>query len=107
MDQNPYEATTTSSNPRTQATRWMIVTGGVLLALAALCFCVTVAMLISTYGSLAGSSDAGVKPSEIASGISTAMIPSVAVVPLSLLGIIFLIVGFVRRQPVTDGPQSQ
>lgn len=102
MSQNPYEASTaTPTVPRTRPTRWMIVTGSILLGLAVCCLLATVLMMMLSFDAIADSTTAP-KPSELAGGLSTAMIPSVAVIPLGLAGIVFLIMGLMRRQPVSS-----
>lgn len=99
MKQNPYDATSITS--QTRPTRWMIVAGSVSLGLAAVCLLITAMMMMWTFSALAEPNTAP-QPSELASGFSNAVISSFAVGPLGLLGIVFLILGFVRRQPISS-----
>ena len=46
------------------------------------------------------SPDRAANPSEVASVIAFAMLPLFAVIPLGVLGIVLLILGFVIRRPV-------
>lgn len=102
MSQNPYEpSTTTTAASRTRPTRWMITTGSLLLGLALCCFFATVLMMMLSFDAIASSTTAP-KPSDLASGISTAMVPAVAAVPLGVAGLAFLIFGFLRRQSVSS-----
>ena len=102
MSQIPYE-TSTKTYPGTQSglTRWMILTGFVLLGLAAACLVTTVAMMMWFFGELAEPNTTP-QPSVMASRISTGMISQLAAIPLGLVGIAFLIIGFIRRQTVTS-----
>ncbi|TWU32769.1 hypothetical protein Q31b_58120 [Novipirellula aureliae] len=99
---NPYQAGDASiATPRTRATRWMIWTGAVTLSLAFLCLIATAIGMMWTFNTIATSSTTP-RPSDLANGINSALIPSVAAAPLALVGIVLLILGFVRRQPVRD-----
>ena len=102
MSQIPYE-TSTKTCPASQPgpTRWMIFTGCILLGLAAACLITTVAMMMWSFGELANPNTAP-QPSDMANGISTAMISQFAAIPLGMAGIAFLIIGFIRRQTVTS-----
>ncbi len=86
--------------PQTRATRWMLWAGAVALALAALCLVATVLGMIRSFDVIANASSTP-KPSELATGISLALIPSLAGGPLAIVGIVLLILGFVRRRPVS------
>lgn len=98
MNQNPYETNpAATSSPRMRPTRWMVTTGSILLGLALCCFLATVLMMMWSFDALADSTTPP-KPSDLASGISTAMISSFAGIPLGLAGLVFLVLGFVRRQ---------
>lgn len=102
MSQNPYEVgTATSHAQRTRPTRWMIVTGCICLGLAVLSLIATVVVMMWSF-ELVAKTNAASAPYDLANGISFAMIPSVAAVPLGLVGILFLVLGFVRRRSVTD-----
>ena len=106
MSKNPYEAEATmSGNAVTRSTRWMIIIGCVLLSISAICLLLMAAALMSSFNELATPSP---DPSQLAGGISRAMIPAFAVTPLGLAGLIFLVVGFVRRRPPeTAHPESK
>ena len=77
----------------------MIVTAGISLGLAAVCLLNTAAMIIWSFDTLQSSR---VEPAGLASGISTGMMSLFASLPLVLIGIVFLIVGFIGRQSVTN-----
>ena len=99
---NPYQAGDASiATPRTGATRWMIWTGAVALLLAVFCLIATVFGMIWSFAAIA-TSPTTPDPSDLANGISNALIPSVAAAPLAIVGIVLLILGFVRRRPVGD-----
>ena len=102
MNQNPYfPGKELAAEPRTRTTRWMIWAGAASLLLAGFCLIATVLGMMWSFNVIATS---GTTPSasELANGISFAMLPSIAAVPLALLGIVFLILGFGRRQPVAE-----
>jgi ABC-type Fe3+ transport system permease subunit len=102
MNPNPYKAGTASiAAPKTRATRWMIVSGAIALLLAALCFVATVVGMILSFDTIATSSSTP-KASELASGISTALYSSISAALLAIVGIVLLILGFVRRQLVAS-----
>jgi len=99
---NPYHAGDASfAAPRTRATRWMIWSGAVALLLAVLCLAVTVLGMTWSFDVTATSSTSA-NPSGLADGISYALIPAVSAVPFALVGIVLLILGFVRRRPVAE-----
>jgi len=100
MVENPRESGVAgSSAPKTRATRWLIWSGIASLALAATCLVVTIVGMVLTLNSIATSTTTP-HPSDLAQGISTASLPSIAAVPLGILGIILLVAGFIVRQPV-------
>ena len=100
MVENPYESPKAgSSAPKTRATRWLIWSGIASLILAATCVIITVLDMVLAFHSIAASTTTP-KPSDLAQGISVALLPSIAVVPLGILGIVLLIVGLIVRQPV-------
>lgn len=102
MNQNPYQSGHASAaEPRTRSTRWMVWTGVGALLLAACCLIATVIGMMWSFNEIAASSNSP-KPSDLANGISIAVFPSIAAAPLAVLGIVFLILGFVRRQPLTE-----
>lgn len=97
MNPNPHEpGNAVTVVPRTRATRWMVWAGVVALLLAAFCLVATVVGMVWSFDAVATSSSTP-KPSDLADGISTALIPSIAAAPLVLVGIVFLVLGFVRR----------
>lgn len=79
----------------------MVWTGVGALLLAACCLIATVIGMMWSFNEIAASSNSP-KPSDLANGISIAVFPSIAAAPLAVLGIVFLILGFVRRQPLTE-----
>lgn len=79
----------------------MIWTGAVALALAVLCLITTVLEMMWSFEAIATASSTP-KPSDLANGISNALIPSIAAGPLALVGIVFLILGFVRCRKITE-----
>ena len=100
MNHNPYEpGNATGAEPRTRATRWMVWAGACSLSLAVFCLVATVVGMMWSFNEIATSTTTP-KPSDLATGISYAMIPSIAAAPLALFGVAFLILGFVRRQPL-------
>jgi len=102
MDSNPYQAGHASvAAPRTRATRWMVWTGAVALVLAAVCLIATVVGMMWSFDAIATSSSTP-KPSDLANGISNALLPSIAAAPLALVGFVLLLLGLVRRRPVSE-----
>ena len=100
MVENPYESGNASSSaPKTRATRWLIWSGIASLSLAATCVVITVVGMVLTFSSIANSATTP-KPSDLAEGISVASLPSIAAVPLGILGVVLLVAGFIVRQPV-------
>ena len=100
MVENPYESGDASSSaPKTRATRWLIWSGIVSLALAATCVVITVVGMVLAFNSIATSTTTP-KPSDLAQNISVASLPSIAAVPLGILGVVLLVTGFMVRQPV-------
>ena len=100
MDRNPYELpSSTSAATKTRACRWLVWSGVACLVLAGLCMAASVlVIMVGMLHSL--SSDEVLRPSEIAREISIAIIPSALMIPLGVLGILLLILGFVIRRPV-------
>ena len=102
MTENPYQpGTAANATPKTCATRWLVWSGIAALLLAALCLVATVVGMILAFDTMASASTTP-SPAELANGISIATIPSFAAAPLGLLGIVLLIVGFIRRRPVSN-----
>jgi hypothetical protein len=83
---------------KTRATRWLIWSGGVSLALAGVNVVMTVLGMMLTIRSVGNSGSP--KPSDLANGISMATLPSIFIVPLLILGVVLIIAGLVVRQPV-------
>ena len=102
MNPNPYQSGNASAAaPRTRATRWMIWTGAGAFLLAILCVIATVLGAMRSFDAIAPSSTPP-KPSDLANVINFWMIPSAAAAPLAIIGIVLLILGFVRRRPVSE-----
>jgi ABC-type Fe3+ transport system permease subunit len=98
MEDNPYTPGS-ASKPKTRASRRWLWAGFTVLAGAAICIVTTVIGMIWSVDAVARSSTAP-EPSDLASGVSNALIPSIAATPLAILGFALLIVGFIRREPV-------
>ena len=100
MSNNPYTAPSSVNPPRkTRCTRWLVYLGAACLALSAVCFVWTCAAMYLSFRAIATSTTAPT-PAQLAGGIRWALIPSSAVVPFGLIGIVVLIAGFAMRQPV-------
>jgi tRNA A-37 threonylcarbamoyl transferase component Bud32 len=100
MTENPYESANASSfPPRARATRWLIWSGIASIAMAAVCVVAIVFRMLVAFNSSATSS-----ATDLAEGISVAILPSLAAVLLGILGIVLLIAGFVVRQSVRTSP---
>jgi hypothetical protein len=96
MTENPYESDTAISFARqTRATRWLIWPGLGAIALAAACVVIIVLRMVLAFNSSASSS-----ATDLSEAISVAILPSIAAIPLGILGIVLLIAGFVIRQPL-------
>lgn len=80
----------------------MIWAGVVALLLAIFCLIATVVGMMWSFDAVATSGSTP-SPSDLAEGISNALVFSIAAAPLALAGIAMLILGLVRRQPVA-GP---
>ena len=107
MDTNPYESPTGADPPRkTRATRWAIWSGVACLLLAAICFLLTVAGMVLSFGIIA-QSPTTLEPADLATGISISMISTLAAIPLGLLGVVLLIVGLVVRRPVEENRDAR
>ena len=102
MDESPYSPGIESNGSlKTRATRWMIWVGTVALSLAGLFLLATVIGLISSFNAIANSSSTSPDPAVLARDINTALMFSIPAVPLAITGIVFLILGFIIRQPVS------
>jgi hypothetical protein len=100
MDENPYRSTVHGGGVRkTRASWWLVWAGIVSLLLSAACVIATVAGMIASFNAFATASSTR-HPAELAEGISRALIPAYAAVPLVLLGIILIVLGFVIRRPI-------
>jgi hypothetical protein len=102
MDNNPYQSPSSpAESPKTRPVRWLVWSGLICLALAVLCFLATVVGMLVTFNTI-GRSSTALSAEQVARGISIAMIPTLAVVPLGALGILLLILGFVFRRPAAE-----
>ena len=103
MTENPYASGTAISltTPKTRANYWLVWSGAVVLVLAVICVLATIFGMIMSFDSVA-TSGGTTKPSDLAEGISLALIPSYAAVPLGVLGVVLLVVGLVVRRPVAS-----
>lgn len=99
MPENPYRSSNVASfvPRRTRPTPWLIWSGVTSLVLAAVCFVITVVGMMIAFNTLADSTAAS--PSDLALYVGVATIPSIAAVPLGILGLALLITGFLVRQP--------
>ena len=103
MDQNPYQPPqvrfSAATSPKSRATRWLVCLGVTSLLLAGLCFFVTLWGMLATFNTISTSSTE-LPASQVADGISRALLPSMMVGPLGLLGIVLLILGWLFRRQV-------
>jgi hypothetical protein len=94
--EKPYaSANARSFAPKTRATRWLIWPGIGSITLAAACVVVTVIQMVLAFNSSASS-----PATDFSEAIGVAIFPSIAAVPLGILGIVLLVAGLVVRQPV-------
>ena len=101
MTENPYDSPATSEVPhKTRATRWLIWSGIVSLLLAAASFVCTIVLMIVAFEDAAASTT--LKPSQLARGISFSVYLAICIVPLAVVGLVLLVLGFVVRQPVRE-----
>ena len=106
MVENPYKpGTAAPTRPKSRANRWLVWSGVVLLTLAAVCVFVTVIGMLLVTRSIANST--GPEPSDLARGISVASLPSIAVVPLGVLGMVLLVSGLIVRRPISQNGQER
>ena len=102
MNENPYRSTAHGGGSRkTRTTWWLVWSGVVSLLLAVGCLIATVVGMMASFNAIATSSGAP-RPEDLAEGISYALIPGYAAIPLGLLGVILIILGFVIRRPIHD-----
>ena len=87
------------NTPKTRSSRWLVCSGLALISVSALCVFTTIYGMEMSFDSIAESS-ASVRPSELAHGISLALIPSYAARPVGILGVILLVFGFANRRPI-------
>ena len=100
VSENPYRSPSTGgASPRTRSTRWLVWSGAVCLGLASLCLSLTVVGMIVSFHTIAQSSTTP-KPADLAHGISIALVPTVAGMPLGIVGVGLLIAGLIIRRPV-------
>lgn len=104
MNENAYQSPTKVEGPETvRGVRWAFWAGIVCLLVAALCVVITVVGMILAFQTV----DRGPgtpAPEDLGQGISNALIPSCAAVPVGLAGVILVIVGLVSRRSI---PPSQ
>jgi len=100
MTENPYRSPSTGGpSPKTRSTRWLVWSGVVCLGLALLCLgFVVVAMLLSFH--MISHSTTTPSPADLARNIRVSLLPSLAWMPLAILGIVLLIAGLLIRRPV-------
>ena len=100
MNENPYVSPKTAGVPRkTRGIGWAIWSGVACLVVAAICGLLTVVLMISSFRTIAQTNSTP-KPTDLAEGISNAMLPLYGIVPFGLLGIVLVIVGLVVRRPI-------
>jgi NADH:ubiquinone oxidoreductase subunit 5 (subunit L)/multisubunit Na+/H+ antiporter MnhA subunit len=91
---------------KTRATRWLVWSGVISLLLAILCmassFMLTLWGMVSTFNTRSNPPTKPVSSEVVRHYMGLAEIPLYAVVPLGLLGILLLILGFVLRRPVIE-----
>lgn len=98
MNPNPYEpASSLSTTPQTRRSRWLLWAGGGFLALAALCLIATISGMMWTFQENATPSSTP-NAADLAAELSTMMTPALIAAPLGLLGIVLLILGWVRSR---------
>ncbi len=100
MTSNPYQVGTTSEETKTRATTWIVRAGIVTLVIGGLFLMITVVGVVWSFQGVANSSAAS-DSTNLASGISFAVIPAFVGMPLAVIGIVLIILGCVQRQPVT------
>lgn len=100
MISNPDQPGEASS--KTRATRWMVSVGVTAILLAGVCLLVTVVGLVLSANSITAANIGD--PTELADSmdrIRIAAFPAMASGPLFVVGLVFLILGFIRREPVS------
>ncbi len=78
-------------------TRWLILSGVAFLGLAAVCLLVSAFGMMSVFGDVSNSPEVPM-PSDLSSGIQSATIPSLAIVPLCGLGVVLVVLGVVLQR---------
>lgn len=73
---------------------WLVWSGVASLALATFCLAWTAARILATYDSIADSPTSP-RPSDLANGLSDALLPSFAAIPIGILGLVLLVAGLV------------
>ena len=100
-DSNPYHPGDASRvAPRTRATRWMIWAGAFSLLIAVLCVIATVLWMVWSFEILATAPSAP-KPSDLANDVKNVLILFLVAGAIALVGVMLLILGFVRRRQIT------
>ena len=101
MSENPYQSPAAAGQPviPTDATRprtgsWLMLAGIVGLLLAGICTVLTVGGMMAGFRDAAGADN----PAELAEGFSQALVWSVAISPLVILGGGLLLAGIVIRR---------
>lgn len=84
---------------KTQPTRWLVWSGVGCIGASALCLSITVFGMLMSFNAFAASR-ATESASDLAHGISFAVIPSYAAVPFGILGIALVVIGILVRRPV-------
>lgn len=89
---NPYKSSSAANlSPKGNRRRRLISTGLTCLAIAFVCFAVTVAGMMMSFNRLA--SERTVSPTDLAEGIGFTVVPSFIGGPLGLVGVVLTIAG--------------
>lgn len=99
---NPYKLSP-SNDPggRTQGTRWLVWLGLACLTLSLGCFTLACVIAYAAFRSIATSPSAP-QPAQLAAALRWTVLPSLATVPLGVLGVISLVAGLVIRHPTAQ-----
>ena len=100
MSVNPYESTTSkqATLPKTRPTMWLVWFGVAAIVVALLCVLLLVVGIVLTFNNIAGGA-AQPDPADLANGISWSVLPTIMAIPLGVIGIALIVVGFVMRKP--------
>ena len=89
---NPYKPSSAANpSPKGNRRRRLISTGLTCLAIAFVCFAITVVGMMMSFNQLA--SERSVSPNDLAQGIGLAIVPSYIGGPLGLVGVVLTIAG--------------